>query len=313
MNYFSLDTTRNLCKDSIKNKHFYVAIILNYCRTDLTFKCIESLAGQVDAAVIVDNSADISEFNRLCKTLAHKLDKTDRPAVEILNPESNLGFAGGVNFALKHLKQSKKYTAVLIINNDCILPAGTVKILAEALSHCGNKAMVSPYMTEHGEAVLFWYQRATGILTTRQIPGSFPFLTGACILIPWEIASPRLFDPDFFMYGEDAELGWRMHLSHIPLVTVKEAKVDHLGSASAPHGSLFYEYHVNRGHILLAKKLAKNNFERFFFVVGRMIFLGLRAIVRGIRHKNIIPVKTFITAWIGITPCPPPIRKARPS
>jgi hypothetical protein len=56
---------------------------------------------------------------------------------------------------------------------------------------------------------------------------------------------------------------------------------------------MFYEYHINRSHWLLARKLARNPLERFVFVAARCITLPLRALIRSLRFRSLM-------AWRGL-------------
>jgi N-acetylglucosaminyl-diphospho-decaprenol L-rhamnosyltransferase len=156
---------------------------------------------------------------------------------------------------------------------------------------------------ESASSVL-WYHRLFALVLRRPCLGAFPYLSGACLLVPMPLAMDGLFDPDFFMYGEDVELSWRMTLSGVPLVAA-DVLCDHAGSASARIGSLFYEYHVARGHLLLARKLARNQLECWLFLIGRAISLPLRATLRCLRLKSSIPWRALLLALLGKAPTGP--------
>ena len=164
--------------------------------------------------------------------------------------------------------------------------------------------MVAAKMGDGPTASLLWYHRLFALVLRQPCLGAFPYLSGACLLIPMSLARGCLFDPDFFMYGEDVELSWRMNQSGVRLVAA-DVMCGHVGSASARIGSLFYEYHVAKGHLLLARKLARNQFESWLFLFGRAISLPLRATLRSLRHRSLLPWLALLLAWLGKTPLPP--------
>lgn len=274
------------------------AVILNYRKADITCRCIESLAGQIGTAVVVDNSEDDSEYEKLSGRLLEKSTSANGfPHIKLIKNRRNLGFGAGVNCAIEYLKQQSSFNAVLIINNDCLVPPGTVKLLLGALeNHKGNAIVAPGRLGDDSHPVRLWYHRLTGILTRRKIPGSIPYLTGTCLLVPYRFTCSQLFDTDFFMYGEDVEFSWRMMRGNIPLVTVKDAFIHHIGSASAPHGYFFYEYHVNRGHLLLARKLARSRGQFALYFTGHLLTLTLRALVRTMRYSSLAPFSAFVRA-----------------
>lgn len=282
-------------KDTVK----ICAIILDYRRSDLTVQCVNSLAGQVDGAVVVDNSDDDAASSQLRNGLETHITRLAAPPVTLLIPNRNLGFAAGVNYALHALQNREFYDAFLLVNNDANLRIGAVEQLAQSLIKHGGKALIAPEVTEPGKPTRLWYHTALGIITRHRVLGSFPYLSGTCLLVPRELAVRGLFDEDFFMYGEDVELCWRMYHANVPLVLVPEANLDHLGSASAPPGQFFYEYQTVRAHLLLAEKLASNRVQKMAWLFFRFLSLSARACLRAFRQNSLVPVHAFITALKG--------------
>lgn len=83
-------------------------------------------------------------------------------------------------------------------------------------------------------------------------------------------------------------------------VVAETARAVHEGSGSSRNGSLFYEYHINRGHLLLARKLPKSAAGRFMSVLGRCGFLPLRALARVLRSGESVPLHGLSRAWISV-------------
>jgi GT2 family glycosyltransferase len=106
------------------------------------------------------------------------------------------------------------------------------------------------------------------------------------------VRSP-LFDESFFFYGDDIEMGYRMGRNGVALVDVPEGIVIHQGSGSSGNGSLFYEYHMSRAHLLLVGKLGYAVPAQLALMGARIVSLMLRAGVRSVRYRSVRP-------WIGL-------------
>ena len=282
------------------------AILLNYRNSALTLRCLRSLVGQGLISVhIVDNSADEWHYQSLENALQQLQDKDFN--LFLHNPRQNLGFAKGVNLALSKVDHHN-YDGYLLINNDAEATVGMVARLAAALKANPNLGMVAARIEPAGcLPARIWYQRAMGLLTVQPLPGSFPYLCGACTLIRRELlpTDGKLLDEDFFMYGEDVLLGWRLHQSHWQIAEIAEACCRHVGSASSRQGTAFYEYHLVRGHLLLAQKLAFNGIEAAILLALRIPILTMRALVRALRYHSLISLSSAWRAWLdrrSITP-----------
>lgn len=281
------------------------AIVLDYRRADLTRRCVDSLANQVDPVVVVDNGGDTGAAERLQAQLARHLSGTALPRVDVLRPARNLGFAAGVNFALRSLAGAT-WDAVLLVNNDATLGPGSVGDMVEVLRRHDGRAIVAPDRSLEGLGSRLWYQPALGLITRRPVPGSFAYLSGTCLLIPRAFAVGPLFDEDFFMYGEDAALASRLRGERVALALAPRAQMSHLGNASAPPGGFFYEYHMARAHLLLAQKLAASPLQRTWWRFLRLATLGLRGAWRAVRQRSSVPLAALAAAWRGTRAVPPP-------
>ncbi|MBS0175433.1 MAG: glycosyltransferase family 2 protein [Nitrospira sp.] len=272
------------------------AIILNYRNARMTCRCLQLLLNQTDISkiYIVDNSA--------CPAHAQELDdalkQIETPAILLLRPVNNTGFAGGVNHAL--LIDHQSHDAYLLINNDAEAMPGMVKSLANTLFAQPTISAVSAnFGNSQKLPALIWYHRYTALLTSHPLPGSFPYISGACMLIKRDALMPdgRLFDERFFMYGEDVELGWRLFRNRRSITVTEIAHCNHTSSSSSRNGSLFYEYHVLRGHLLLTSILATSRHEYLLLMCTRTFMLTLRTMWRCFRLKSSTPIKAYLLAF----------------
>jgi len=274
------------------------AIVLNYRNAARTAACMSSLIGQgLHTVLVIDNSDDTEAAEELAAMVDKQFDHADYN-LRLLNPGSNLGFAQGINFGLNNVA-SLNFDAYLLINNDAIAMPSMVSRLAAALSD-SDAEMVAPIVVDvKGQPLpMLWYQRYFGLQTAFPLLGSFPYLSGCCLLVRREmLREGKLLDEDFFMYGEDTLLGWRLACNEMELLRLNDACVRHEGEGSSRRGKLFYEYHMARAHILLAKKTWHHPLEIPVMLAGKSVALILRAFWRSMRFGNVIPLKAFFMAW----------------
>lgn len=274
------------------------AIVLNYRQTARTEACLGALAKQgLDTVLVVDNSADQRFGDELAAMLVRQSGLVDY-RLRLLNPGNNFGFARGVNLALKDA-EALSCDAFLLINNDAIASSGMVVRLAATLSDIDTPIVAPAVVDAAGKfRPMLWYQRFFGVLSKRQLPGSFPYLSGCCLLVRRDMLEDgRLFDEDFFMYGEDTLLGWRLARSGKYPLCLPDVLVRHDGAGSSRRGQLFYEYHMARAHVLLAMKTWRHPLEIPFMLTSKSVGLGLRALWRTLRFRNMAPLKGFFLSW----------------
>lgn len=272
------------------------AIILDYFGISKTIACLTSLIDQgLDTVIVVDNSGDKHTNIQLQKALA-KFEQQTLPfkIYQIVSPH-NLGYAAGVNTALRWLEKNHPHPYYLLINNDAQATSGMLQHLIHFMQEKNDLVMVSPVIDDGQKQIAgYWYHRCSGLMFAHRVIGTFQYLTGCCLLVDRRIISDGLFDEEFFMYGEDVELNWRLRSSGWKTSCVGSAIVKHEGVGSSRQGDYFYEYHMARGHLLLSRKLASNQYEMPFLYLGRLIAISARSIIRAIRYKSLIPIKAWI-------------------
>lgn len=274
------------------------AIILDYFGADKTIACLTSLLDQgVDFVVVVDNSGNRQAVDKLQDAIA-EFTSVKRPfGIHLLVNPANMGFGAGMNKALTWLESNQPYQYYLLINNDAEATPGMLPELLRQMKRNSRLALCAPVI-DTGKQMLkgFWYQRFWGLIFSHPSIGSFSYLSGCCLLIDHRIINNDLFDEEFFMYGEDVELSWRMQRSDWHIAYIHQAVVRHLGVGSSHQGEFFYEYHVVRGHMLLAKKLAQHAWHIPFFYLGRLIAISARSVLRSFRFRSFVPIKASLSA-----------------
>lgn len=217
--------------------------------------CLAALRSQTLAdhrVILVDNSVAGKAASLL----------TDFREMEICSPSSNTGFAGGNNLGIA--KADSEFIALL--NPDAFPEPGWLSSLIRA-------ADANPRCAAFGSVQLLDENPKTldGIGDSYNPSGVFRReahgrqRTEYCELQPREIFSPCAaaalyrrdaleavggFDEDFFCYGEDVDLGFRLRLAGWKSMLVPDAVVRHVGSASSGgQRSEFASYHGHRNMV----------------------------------------------------------------
>jgi N-acetylglucosaminyl-diphospho-decaprenol L-rhamnosyltransferase len=271
------------------------AVVLHFRTPAFSLDCLNSLhlAG-VPRVVLVDNSQD--DGVSLRDMTEEILQLRNRGLqIDIEQPGWNLGFAAGVNLGITRARANGA-ARILLLNSDAKIDAASLSALSAALDE--GYALVAPRVGSNQESsnCNHAYHRWSGLLVKPDYPGSFRFLSGACLLISERIVALKLFDEAFFFYGEDVELSARLIRMGMRITCVPKAFAYHVASSSAKNGSWFYEYSIVRGHWLLAHRLTQSHTALALAVIGRMIYLPLRACMRSIRGRSLRPLRAFFVA-----------------
>jgi GT2 family glycosyltransferase len=273
-----------------------VALVLHFRTVPATAACLASLRKQgAGAALLVDNSEDGGRSLASMQTLLEAM-RTGDFRVDTLEPGQNLGFSAGVNAGLAEIRRRHGAVRVLLLNSDAELADGALPLLESALDRGAD--LVAPEIVEPDGRRRrgMHYHRLTGVLTEFPLPGSIFHLSGCCLLLSEAMAASALLDERFFFYGEDAYLGWRLRQRGAEVRLVSAARVLHAGSQSSRRGSLFYEYHMARAHLELARALALGPVDMWWLLVGRAVILPARALLRSARQRSPVPLRALSMA-----------------
>jgi GT2 family glycosyltransferase/glycosyltransferase involved in cell wall biosynthesis len=222
-------------------------IILNYNGLADTRTCLLSLA-EVDfpseqlEIVVVDNGSSDRSTEML---------RSEFPHVRLIENEKNLGFAQAANQAATAAKG--EYLAFL--NNDMRVESGWLNALVEmAQPENGIVCVGSTIMNWDGTAIDFSGRPTDAFCLSYTpselpppsvpVPGKFELFAsfGAAIIQTKAFQELGGFDPDFFLYQEDVDLGWRLWLKGYKTVLCPTSIVYHRGAAtssSLPHEVIF--------------------------------------------------------------------------
>lgn len=216
-------------------------------------ECLQSLAGQTLPGVekiVVDNSG----AGRVDRESARGL------GAEVIESGSNLGFGGAVNRGFRAARAP--YVATL--NDDAVAHPDWAGALVEALDADPGLGMCASQVRLQGEAVL----DSAGMLISgdgsskqRGHGGSPARYSEPCeALLPSGSAAAYrkamldeigLFEPRFFLYCEDTDLGLRARWAGWTCRYIPGAVVEHRFSHSAGRASALKAYYVERNRLFL--------------------------------------------------------------
>ena len=201
---------------------------------------IDSLRAQIrppDEIILVDN-----------KPGATLPDLSDAPEVRVIAPDVNLGYPNAINFAIERTDAD----FVLCINPDARADDDCLQIMLAAAEGDERVAMVGAqilfedgHTTQAGANPLhptgispagpFGHEREHGA------PRDVLMVTGACCLFR-RATFLRLggFNRSFFLYYDDADIGWRARIAGYRVVYCPEAGVRHAYEFSRRGRKMFY-------------------------------------------------------------------------
>jgi GT2 family glycosyltransferase len=283
-------------------------VIVNYNAGRMLARVVAALHAQTFRdfrVVIVDNGSSDDSLE----------DLPDGPTrVEVVRAGRNLGFTGGNNLAIRHYV-SAEWLALL--NPDAFPHADWLeRLLAAARAHPEFSFFGSRLLDAENPAVLdgtgdvyhvcglFW-RDGHGCPDSPSFGRShevFSVCAAAALYRTRDVVAAGAFDDDFFCYGEDVDLGFRLRLFGHRGLYVAEALVDHVGSGVTGVRSDFSLYHGHRNllwvylknmpgplfWIYLPYHLALNFYSLVAFALrgrARPLWRAKRDALRGFRHN----------------------------
>ena len=276
-------------------KQLTAVIILNFNNHQESIHCVQSvLSSSLKAHILlVDNFSTHSERANVTKKFSNM------PRVYLLLPKENLGFAAGVNFALRHAV-SEGYTNFLLLNNDAILVDGAGDYLSQAFQK-NPGCLIAPTIV--WDKKIFqgsYYHKLFGFICNKPLltPHAYTYYLTGCALAFDKSVLARIgfFNESFFMYGEDVDFSIRAHKNKIPLILLQEQLVVHTGNHSSRKSSIFYEYHVTRSHFLLSLQIADSTLQKLASLLCKTIIMSLRAVYRTFKYRRLSPLLAFLAA-----------------
>ncbi|MEK7556932.1 MAG: glycosyltransferase family 2 protein, partial [Patescibacteria group bacterium] len=186
------------------------------------------------------------------------------------NDKINRGFAGGANVGIRAVLQDSAVDYVLVLNNDAQLepPALTEMMKTPQETGAGMVAPVVRRVSNNAIESMGLRINSARLGFNRRSASDGQLLcpTGAAALYSRKLIEDvsrdgKFFDEDFFMYGEDTDVGLQARALGYQCVLAEKAVVFHEGSASASNTSA----PMYLGHRNNVWYIAKNISKKYWY------------------------------------------------
>jgi len=231
-------------------------VILNYNGKDYIEECLDSVIDQTYEPleiIVVDNASIDSSLEILKEKYSSK--------IKLIESNTNLGFAGGNNLALDYTKGE----FIALLNNDAVADRRWIEEFMSAVNRCdGTFGMWA-------SKILFYDDREIidtaghliypdGLNRGRgkgeKDKGQYDkeeevfFPSGCAAIYRKEMLDIiGFFDPDFFAYGDDTDLGMKARIAGWKCIYVPKSVVYHHSSAASGKYSPLKAYLVERNRL----------------------------------------------------------------
>ena len=192
---------------------------------------VENLIRSIDSEIkilVIENSLEYQ--------LKSKLEKKYKN-VEVIIPQTNLGYAKANNVGLKEVKT--KYA--LILNPDVILDKETINNLLKYAEEIVNFSILAP--RDYG------YSYQTNMYLNYDKNKKYhqmKFVGGYAMLFNMKLIEKiGYFDEKIFLYFEESDFCYRCNKANMPVYLLDEAKIKHIGSSSIKK-EYSHEIEINR-------------------------------------------------------------------
>lgn len=217
------------------------------------------------------------------------------PSVKIIKNDSNFGFAGGYNQALKHINAE----IYALVNSDIEVTENWLKPILETFENEPQTAIIQPKILDYKNKEYFEYAGAAGgfidqygypycrgriFETLEKDNGQYDddrkifWASGACFFIRSSVYNElKGFDDDFFAHQEEIDLCWRAFNMGHKIKYNSKSVVYHVGGATLQEGNPKKTYLNFRNSLLmLTKNLPQKRI--YWILFCRLILDGIAGI-----------------------------------
>jgi len=267
-----------------QNKQLSI-IIVNFNSGLYAVDCIASLFRQVSInfeIIVVDNASQDNSIELLGKNFSER--------ITLIESKENLGFGRANNLAAS--QACGEY--LLLLNPDTVIEdPHALKVMLEQLRNNPQIGLLGPAIDEprKNKQVLprYSYPSSRYLKHTdkfKNLPGEIAWLLGACMLIKRSLFEEiKGFDPDYFLYGEDADICLKVRLAGYVIAYYEAVKIMHVAGVS--------EFNANS----LDKWLRKRR-GVFLFYIKHFDARDTLRIARNAMFKSRVYLCTlFLTNW----------------
>lgn len=255
-------------------------ITVNYNQNDVTLDLLASLKHITypNIEIIVVDNASPSENPQILKD--------QYPKIELIQSETNLGFAGGNNLGVR----ASKGEYLMFINNDTEVPKHFLEPLVNLLENDHAIGMVSPKIKFHWDPSIVQYAGITkmnpitlrnkGLGYYKKDGPQFDMLTetesihGAAMMVPRRVIEQvGMMTEVYFLYYEEHDWAEMIKRAGYKIYYQPESYILHKESVSTGKNSPFKTYYITRNRLVFARR----NFGGIEFILswGFQTFVSL--------------------------------------
>lgn len=259
-------------------------IVVNWNSADFLVRCVASIEQNTEAityeVIVVDNASNKDDIDKIEQHL---------PGVAVIQNSGNVGFARGNNVGFEH--SIGRY--VLFLNPDTELIGPTINIMLSAikklpnagivgckllntdrsiqLSSIGkfptilNQALDMEYLLSRWPRCPLWGIGPLFLNCVEPIP--VDVISGACMLLRREVfAQVGMFSEEYFMYGEDIDLNYRvLHASFVNYYVGQAVMIHHGGKSSSRQSGSQWKTTMKFGAMLRYCRNSRGVFYGFLY------------------------------------------------
>jgi GT2 family glycosyltransferase len=251
--------------------HRTAIVILNWNTRNYLEKFLPGVikySSEVADIIVADNSSTDDSVSYV---------KSNFPSVHIIQNDSNDGYTGGYNSALKHVN-AEYY---VLLNSDVEVTENWLQPLISVMEREKNVGACQPKILSFYEPESFEYAGAAGGFIDKY---GYPFCrgrlfntlekdinqyndsrkvfwaTGACMLVRSNVFKEmKGFDDNFFAHMEEIDLCWRMQRAGYQVHYCGNSKVYHVGGGTLPKSNPHKTYLNFRNNLIMIYKNAENS------------------------------------------------------
>jgi len=232
-------------------------VIVNFNGGATLPRCLACLAAQTslpERIVLVDNASDDGSLETARVAIAARPELAGRTTIDAAG--TNLGFAAGSNRGIA----AAETEFVALLNADAFPEPGWLAALVAAAAvhpecaafgsrqmHAGQPGVLDGIGDHWHFSGLSWREGHGRAMRREDLEPReiFSPCAAAALYRRQAVLDVGGFDEDYFCFGEDVDLGYRLRLAGHRARCVPDAVVEHVGGASTPGAAATYFGHRN--------------------------------------------------------------------
>jgi len=229
----------------------FAIVLVNYQGSIDTISCVDSIIMEISNCYeidiyIIDNNSHINGYNELYESFRTQFELIsfdsnstiflhEKGLLYLYRYESNIGFGRGNNYLINIIKAEGKHDFMVLLNNDTIVEE---LFFSKIVSFYGNKngnvassvKSISYFNSSIDSEGFGYVDFLTGKVSHIE-KYKYLYLVGSCIILN-NIQNVPYFDPNFFLYFEDADYSNILRKNNYELLYDENNQIKHKINAS---------------------------------------------------------------------------------